>query len=166
MSSVVIYDSAFGNTEKVARAVAAVLGEVGDCRLVPVGEARPADVSDAALLVIASPTQAFNALPSVNHFIGSLTDDVLANKAVAVFDTRIALEDIPSAPLRWAVKVGGFAADHMAKHLRSRHAKLVLEPEGFCVGDKEGPLKPGELDRAVAWAHELAAAVTPTGAAA
>jgi len=33
--------------------------------------------------------------------------------------------------------------------------RLVAEPEGFIVENKEGPLKQGELERANKWAKQL-----------
>jgi flavodoxin len=164
MSSVVIYDSVFGNTEQIAAAVAEALRQAGPCTLVRVNAATSADVSAADLVVIGSPTQGFHALPAVSDFIGALPDAVVAGRAFAVFDTRIALEDVPSLPLRWAVKVGGFAAPHLARRLEGRRARLVAEPGAFIVAGREGPLKDGELARAIVWAHQLANEPAPAAA--
>jgi hypothetical protein len=69
---------------------------------------------------------------------------------VATFDTRLAWPFLE----RW----GGFAAPKMADSLEERGWVLAAPPEGFIVkGLKKGPLKQGELDRATAWARELAA---------
>ena len=57
MKAIVIYDSQFGNTEKVAQAIHTALAARGESSLI-----RAADVTDAALagcdlIVVGSPTQ-------------------------------------------------------------------------------------------------------------
>jgi hypothetical protein len=39
----------------------------------------------------------------------------------------------------------------MAEVLKSKGVKLIVPPEGFIVKEKEGPLAPGELERARKW---------------
>ncbi len=55
MKTIVIYDTQFGNTEEVAKAVAGALG--GEVKIQHVKDANPADLSDYDLAVIGSPTQ-------------------------------------------------------------------------------------------------------------
>ena len=166
MNSIVIYDSTYGNTAAIATAVAAGLAEAAPCRLVRAGGIPAADLAAADLVVIGSPTHGFNPVPSVAQLLHGLSAAAIAGRAFAVFDTRIDLADIPSRPLRWAAKVGGYAAPHMATWLRSHGARLLAEPEGFLVAGREGPFKEGELVRARAWGRALAEAATQTPVAA
>jgi Flavodoxin len=60
MKALVVYESMFGNTEQIARAVADGLGESVDVQLTEVAEA-PADPGpDVALIVAGGPTHAFS----------------------------------------------------------------------------------------------------------
>jgi hypothetical protein len=73
----------------------------------------------------------------------------LQGVAVAAFDTRI--------PAKW-VRIFGFAAPKIARRLEKLGGTLVGSAEGFFVGDTEGPLVEGELERAAGWARGLAEA--------
>lgn len=163
MAAFVVYDSIFGNTAQVARAVAAALEAGGETvHLLTVDEAQADPIAEIDLLVLGSPTRGFRPTPAVQEFLAQL-DGRLEGVAVAAFDTRIDPDDIHPAPLRWVVEVGGYAADVLAGRLRERGARVIGEPAGFMVGGTEGPLKDGELDRASAWAAGIAAAVRGSG---
>jgi hypothetical protein len=76
---------------------------------------------------------------------------------VAAFDTRFKADELDSSGLRFLVKTGGYAAKRIADRLKRAGGSLVVPPEGFYVEDTEGPLKPGELERAADWATRVAA---------
>ena len=118
-------------------------------------EAQVDDLKEPGLIVIGSATRAFNAGPGTQAFLSKIPGDGLSRKQVAAFDTRIGPENIKPAVLRFLVKTGGYAAPKIAKKLRKKGGTLITEPEGFCVLDKEGPLKDGELDRARAWGAQF-----------
>jgi hypothetical protein len=77
---------------------------------------------------------------------------------VAVFDTRFA-KNAHGIGLRLLMNTIGFAAEKMARALQQKGGRPLVEPAGFIVKDKEGPLKKGELERAVAWTHSMFAKV-------
>jgi hypothetical protein len=81
----------------------------------------------------------------------NLPENCLQGVKVVAFDTRILLSDIKSAPLRFIVKTGGYAAKPISKMLTEKGGKLILPPEGFFVAGDQGPLKDGELERATRW---------------
>jgi flavodoxin len=155
MKAIVIYDSQFGNTAKIAAAIHEALAARGESSLI-----RAADVTDAALagrdlVVVGSPTQRFHATEPVAHF---LEGRALPGVHVAAFDTRLDMAEVDSRALRLAVKLAGdnaWAATRIAGQLEKAGAMLVAEPEGFIVEDTEGPLRAGELERAAAWAGQL-----------
>lgn len=157
MKAIVIYDSQFGNTEKIARAIHEALAARGESTLI-----RAADVTDAALtgcdlVIVGSPTQRFHATEPVAHF---LEGRALSGMRAAAFDTRLDMAEVDSRVLRMAVKVAGdnaWAATRIADQLKKAGATLATEPEGFIVEDTEGPLRDGELERAAAWAAQLVA---------
>lgn len=154
MSIAIVYDSIFGNTGEVARAIAAALGPAGDVSLVPVHEAKSLDLSGVELLIVGSPTRGFRPTPAISEFVEGL-DSVARGQAAAVFDTRLDLETINPPPLRWVVDAGGYAADRVATMLQRHGFALRGALGGFLVTGTEGPLKAGELERARAWASSL-----------
>jgi len=163
MRGIIIYDSVFGNTEKVAMAVRSSLAGEGEVNAVRVAEATPALLAETDLVVIGSPTRGFRPTDAIMRFLKALPAGALGGKNAAAFDTRIAVDDIDHAVLRVIVKRGGYAAPNIAKRLERCGARLAAPPEGFLVKGSEGPLKDGESERASLWASGLATAaeVTP-----
>ena len=151
MKALVVYDSAFGNTEKIAKAVGEVLGS----SVVRAGEVKPEDLNELDMLIVGSPTQAFQPLQSIKTFIKHLGHDELKGVKTAAFDTRVDTKQIQNRLLSVLVKVFGYAAKPIASQLAKKGGVNVSEPQGFFVNDKEGPLKDGELERAAAWAKSL-----------
>ncbi len=155
MKMLVIYDSVFGNTEKVALAMGSALealaapGEVG---VLPVSAVNAAQLDGLELLILGSPTRGFRPSEATAAFLKALPPQALAGVRVAAFDTRLSLEDTKSAFTRFIVRSGGYAAKPMAEQLARQGGSLALPPEGFLVLGERGPLKDGELERAAAWA--------------
>jgi flavodoxin len=139
MKTLVIYDSAFGNTKKIAEAIAKTLD--GEAKLV--GDFQKSDLKGIELLVVGSPINGWMPLPSVMAFLNSFgSDDLKALKATA-FDTRVKLF------------IHGDAKEKIAKNLERAGADIVIKPEAFYVKGKDGPLFDGELERASTWAKTL-----------
>ena len=152
MRILVVYDSVYGNTEKIARAIGgAVSGEV---EVLSAGEGNPVELKSLDLLIVGAPTQGFRPTRPVQTFIDGIPAGALEAVKVAAFDTRIPEADVGRG-LRLLIKMGGYAAPHIAKVLKKKGGNLVVPPEGFFVKDKEGPLKEGELERAAGWAKAL-----------
>ena len=142
MKVLVVYDSMYGNTEALARAIATAVG--GDVALSRPGEVDLSTLSGLDLLVVGAPVHGGRPMPSVQAFLDRLP--ALKGLRVAVFDTRLTSR---------MVKVFGYAADRAAASLKDRGAILVGTPEGFLVTGKKGPLREGELERAVGWAKTV-----------
>jgi flavodoxin I len=158
MKAMVVYDSAFGNTEKVAQAIGQALGPAEEVKTVRVGNVRPEDLAGVTLLVVGSPTQRFSPLPTVTSFLKGIPGNGLRGVKVAAFDTRATQADIDKIRiLAFFVKIFGYAAEPMANRLVKKGGELVVPAEGFYVADTEGPLVEGELERAIAWARQIAA---------
>jgi hypothetical protein len=167
MKAAVVHESWFGNTFKLAEAIVEALRAEGDVELVSVDDPPPA-VEELDLLVVGAPTHVHglsstrsrrNALEQrdeagepgigVRGWLRALPAG--EGRAVAAFDTRIE---------KPAVLVGS-AARGIAKRLERRGYALVAPPESFFVLDSPGPLADGELERAAAWARELARKAAP-----
>jgi flavodoxin len=151
MKALVVYDSVFGNTEKVAQAIAGSLGTSA----LPVGEVTLEMLSGLDLWVVGSPTRGFRPTEDIAKLLNGLNKNQLDGMRVAAFDTRILLDTIDSKALRFIVDKGGYAASTISKILQKKGGELIADPEGFLVTGEEGPLKEGELERATAWALQL-----------
>jgi flavodoxin len=156
MKALVIYETFFGNTEKIAQAIGNALATQADVRVLRVSDAQPAHLTGIGLLVVGAPTRAFSPGPATKAWLKTLTPNSLRRVKVAAFDTRIALADVKSSILPVFVKLFGYAAEPIARSLAQRGGSLIIPAEGFFVKDTEGPLKEGEIERAAAWAQRIA----------
>ena len=164
MKTLVLYDSQFGNTAKIAQAIAAgladALGTKAEVGLSQIGGAKPDQLAGLALLVVGSPTQKFRPTSVTTDFLKRIPKDDLKGVKVAAFDTRITDEEIESNRfLSKLVDVFGFAADPISDRLSKKGGAVVMPPEGFYVSGTEGPLLDGELERATDWARQIVAEV-------
>ena len=159
MKTLVIYDSFFGNTEKIARAISKAFGPEEDAEMVRVGDVKPEQLAGLNLLIVGSPTRAFRPSPATAKLLKSIARLALDGVNVAAFDTRVTEEEIAKGPwiLRKMVKMFGYAAKPIADRLVKKGGKLITTPEGFFVEGTEGPLKDGELERAEEWAKKIVA---------
>ncbi len=142
MKALIVFDSAHGNTEAIARAIAGAGGKAG-IRMVRAGQAKAADLVGLDLLVVGSPTLGGRPTPAVQTFIDRIPAGSLAKVRVATFDTRMTM---------WIAKLFGWAADRIAAGLAAKGAVPAAKPTGFIVKGREGPLADGERERAAAWA--------------
>jgi flavodoxin I len=144
MKALIVYDSAYGNTEQVARSIGGAVA--GDVKVLRVGEVSPSDVESLDLLIVGSPTYGGRPTPPVQGFLKEVSGSAVRGVRVAAFDTRVSA--------KW-VKIFGFAAGKIAGRLKKKGGILASPPEGFFVEGTKGPLKEGELGRAASWAEEI-----------
>jgi len=157
MKAVVVYDTAFGNTEKIALAIGQALEQEEAVNILKAGSAQPENLTSAELLIVGSPTQKFRPLPSVTALLQNIPPDGLKKVRVAAFDTRITPEEVARVGiLAFLVKLFGYAAEAIGKKLSQKGGTLLVPPQGFYVQGTQGPLVEGELERAAAWAKKIA----------
>jgi flavodoxin len=152
MKTLIVYDSVFGNTKGLAEAMGESLG----ARVLNVSECTQADLSGTGLLIAGSPTRAFRPTKPMTTFLSTLPAGSLAGVKAAAFDTRADLDEVKSRFLEFMVRLFGYAAPQMEKKLRSKGATMATTRGGFLIHGTEGPMKPGEAQRAVAWARSCA----------
>jgi flavodoxin I len=145
VKALVIYDSTFGNTEEIARAIAETLEEKGSARVIRVDEATAPEVAAADVLVIGGPTQRQRPSPAMKAFLESVPRRSWRGLSAAAFDTRY----------RKSRLLTGSASRRIARSLRKAGASLVVPPESFFVAAREGPLDEGEAQRARDWARQI-----------
>lgn len=155
MKVLVIYDSVYGNTQKVAFAIADGARLNHEVTVHRIGPDAAAAIPAADVVLIGGPTQAFAPTKPMKEFLASLPSGVLNGKRAAAFDTRANLETINSRFFRRIIDGAGYAEKHISQQLRRLGA--VLDPsQGFLVDGREGPLTSGELLRAEEWGKKLA----------
>ncbi len=160
LRALVAYESLFGNTERVARAVAAGLRLEGlDTTVVNVAHSGAVDLTDVDLLVVGAPTHAFSLSRPATRYdavrqggrdvaegVGMrewlrTLDSSDRRRLVATFDTRMTkVRYLPAC-----------AARRAARELAEHGHTMVSVPMGFLVKDVSGPLESREVDRAIAW---------------
>jgi flavodoxin len=145
MNSLVIYDSVYGNTQKIAEAIADVFEHYGPVRMIPASNANPSHLQGIGLLAIGGPTQAHGASPAIKELLEILSPAQLAELSIVAFDTRIPI-------FRW---LSGSAAESIEGKVQYYNAELIQPPESFFVEGRGGPLKEGEVERAVEWARMI-----------
>lgn len=150
MKTLVVYDSAYGNTEIIAKAIAS---EIKQSKLVIVSKLKQTDLKNIDLLIVGSPTQGGRPTPGINEFVNNVKKSNLNGLKAATFDTRILAKD-QNIGLRLLMKTIGYAAEKIADNLSKAGCEIVAV-EGFIVSDKEGPLKKGEEKRAKIWAKNI-----------
>jgi flavodoxin len=160
MKALVIYDSQFGNTKKIAQAIAEGLSSEGEVEARHIRDVQADELRGLGVLILGSPTQRFRPTERTKEFIKAIERDVLSNTKVAAFDTRLTEEEIEKTGiLAFFVRIFGYAAKPIGDRLVKKGGILILPPEGFCVDGIEGPLLEGELDRARSWGEEINHAV-------
>ncbi len=146
MKALIVVDSQYGNTEKIARAIAEGLKPLVDVKVVKPGEVTPQDLGPIQLLIVGSPVQGGRQTKAILEFLDRIPADSLKNVSVAAFDTRMKM---------WIAKLFGNAASRIAEGLQEKGGSLATQPQGFVVKGREGPLAEGELERATEWAKEV-----------
>jgi flavodoxin len=147
MNALVLYDSKYGNTERIAEAIALALQEALPTRLASIEEVDDCDewLGGVDLLVVGGPTHRHGISNPLKTPLTCLGDRALAGIRVAVFDTRV----------HGSRLVTGSAAARLVKLLRHRGAWVVVPPASFIVAGTEGPLREGETEHARRWAFEV-----------
>ena len=172
MRAVVGYESMYGNTRRVAEAIADGLRSSGSVTVVPVSRLERESLDAADLIVIGGPThvhgmsrastrksaveQAHKSAggpvleagvtedgPGLRDWFGSLGQ---ISAEAAAFDTRL------GAPVMFT----GRASKGIARLLEQHGLTLIAEAESFLV-TTDNELRPGEADRAREWGGQLAA---------
>lgn len=144
MKTLVVYDSLYGNTEKIAQAIGGGIG--GEVKVLRTGDVNLSELESVNLLVIGAPTHGGRPSPTMKKFLDNISGGSVNGKSVAAFDTRVST--------KW-VGIFGYAAGRIGKNLDKKGGNLVCNPEGFFVTGTQGPLKQGEEERAAGWAKEL-----------
>lgn len=145
MRLVLAADSTYGNTRRVAEAIADGWSVGPHDPPTPIRDLDARRLDSEALLVVGAPTHAHGVAPTTWTALERIPSDRFHDLRVATFDTRYDRS-------RWLT---GSAAHDLEKALVARGARSVAPPESFFVVGRDGPLESGELERARAWGARL-----------
>lgn len=162
MQAVVVYESFFGNTAAVARAIADGIGP--DAAAMTTDDATADVVAQADLVVVGAPVLGFR-LPTDAVRAGLLRETGAPTPPdTAHRSMRAWLEGVPKGKARVAAfetrfrfSPGG-SIGTITHELERAGYRPVAKGQKFLVTGKYGPLKTGELQRARQWGVELATA--------
>jgi flavodoxin len=152
MKILVVYDSIFGNTKRVAEAIGNSFDD-DEVEVVHVNDVEMKRLKYVELLIVGSPTRQFKPTEGIENFLGNIPADWLKGAKVMAFDTRMSKMESMSKVLKIFVKMFGYAAEPIGNKLVKKGGKLLCSPEGFFVKGSKGPLHDGECERAAAWAE-------------
>ena len=163
MKAIVVYESHWGNTAAIARAIAEGIGP--GARAFSTAEATREAIADSALIVAGAPVLGFR-LPDERMMESIRSNPVYARTGpdLAHPTMKTWLAGLPKGHgigaafetrLWWSL--GGSTAA-ITRSLETAGYRQVLKAARFIVKGTYGPLREGELDRARGWGAELARA--------
>lgn len=162
MKALILYESYFGNTRRIAETVAAGVADRGvDTHITAIENAPETVPADVDILILGAPTHNRH-LPSPKSREKALAAGAqTSEQGVAEWLAAAELNSEPYAAIfdtstgkNW---LSGSAAKHAAKLLAHREPPLRAITKTFLVDSNEGPLTDGELDAARTWGRLLAA---------
>jgi len=145
MRACVIFDTRYGNTEKVARALEAGLTGSGiqtDC--LGVKDLTIGSLTQYDLICVGGPTQYRTASKSMQEFLDAMADANLSGKQAFAFDTR--RESF----------LAGSAAKYIEEKLRRRGLRMISQNESatiVSIGPERRKDEFGDKDEWKEWKH-------------
>jgi hypothetical protein len=173
VKALVVYESMFGNTRRVAEAIGGGLASIGDVTVSRVAETSHAQVIAADLLVVGGPTHAHGmtrpqSRANAVELAGRPGSDLVLEPQPEGPGLREWLADLPRTP-GWgaafdtrttiAAFLSGRASRAIQARLR-RHGRVMVGRRASFLVDGANHLVTGEDERARAWGERLAAEVT------
>jgi len=153
MKGIVVYDTSYGNTKRIAETIAETLKESGiEVDLFYVKDVKKLIAKDYNFLVLGSPTKFGTMSFAIRSFLGKVKSEEWMNKPFAAFDTENP-ENIERARIEnkeWS------AAEKISEKLRDKKMNQLLPVLKAVVLGQKGPLKEGEIDRTKDYARQLA----------
>jgi len=137
MKTLVLYDSNFGNTKRIAEEIAKNIG--GDTEATSVKTVASQDIINLDLLIMGCPINGWRPTEATLLAIQLLNDKLKDGLKYTTFDTRVKLF------------IHGDAKEQLSRILMNAGGKLVFEPQAFYVSGKKGPLYDGELEKVDSW---------------
>jgi flavorubredoxin len=132
----VIFESRFGNTEKIAKCLAGGLVRAGvETVCINASDVKMESLSDINMIAVGGPTQMFTASKPMKDFLLKLEEvRGLKGKFGFAFDTR------------FGNRLAGSAAKFIEKKLETIGMNIIKPRQSAIVEKTEGPLEEGEME--------------------
>jgi flavorubredoxin len=146
VKALVVYDSVYGNTEKVAKALAVGLESAGvDINVVKVDAVKLDELSEVDLLCVGGPVQGWSASKPVKEFLERLKSvKGLSGKKAFAFDTKMK---------SW---LAGSAGRKIERELKDLGFIIVKSSKSAIVNGRKGPLEESAEEKFKQTGAELA----------
>lgn len=174
MTALIVYESMFGNTKRIALAVAEGIATKLPVEAIEVSDAPEEIGGDIDLLVVGGPTHVHGmSSPRTRKSAAERADGSLVSRRIGIREwldhARAEVFDIHAAAfdtrVNGMVMFTGSAANGYTKGLRSAGFRVEWPPQSFLVSSKAAPsedaLLEGQLEEARAWGAAIASKVTP-----
>jgi len=141
MKALVIFDSNFGNTKKIAETISKKLDI--DTKVLSVSDFNVKELEGIKLLIVGSPVNAWRPTEKILKFLAGLSEGRLKGIKAASFDTKM------------KSFLSGDASKKISRKLQSIGAEIIIDPQSFIVKGSKGPLFEGEIEKAAEWAASI-----------
>jgi len=155
LKGVVLYDTAYGNTQKVAEVIAEALREKGlDVDIYDIAKVGRLSAADYDFVVVGSPTKMNTMSFVMKRFLGKFKGEGWRGKPFFAFDTE--LVGVPE-------KSGGSAREKIQKELEERGMKPLVPVLKAEVAAIKGPLVSDAVKKAKEHAMNFASKLGHAG---
>ncbi len=152
LRGIVLYDTAYGNTQKVAETIAdAIKLKSHEVRLCDIKDVGKLIAVDFDFVVIGSPTKMNTMSFAMRRFLGKFKDEGWRGKPFFAFDTEL---------VSVIEKGGASAGEKIHKELEEKGVKPLAHVFKVGVSGIKGPLASGVLEKAREHAIDFASKLT------
>jgi flavorubredoxin len=146
VKALIVYDTKYGMTEKIAQAISSGMKGAGITDLVvrKAGDATEEDFRSSDAWIVGAPTHMTGLTKSTKKALKTATKVDASGKSGTAFDTRFRSADKG-------------AVDRIKRTMREAGIKVIVEPEWFIVTRMKGPLADGEDVKAATFGQKIAA---------
>jgi menaquinone-dependent protoporphyrinogen IX oxidase len=154
MKGIIIYDTSYGNTQKIAEVLAETLLKVGiETDLFHIKKVKKLSGKDYDFLALGSPTKYGTMSFAMKFFLGKIKSEEWKNKPFIAFDT----ENPENVEKSRAENKNWSAAEKIAEKLLEKNMNQLLPVLKGLVQGWKGPLVEGEIERTKDYSREMAA---------
>ena len=145
MTAIILYDSKYGNTEAIAKAICNGMKEVGfdDVSAKSGGATTPDELRIAEVWIFGCPTQKGGTSGKYKKLFKWMRKNMVPDREGFAFETRLEGSE-------------GGAAAKIESVMKECGVEIIHEPISFLVESTTGPLVFGEIDRATTLGRKIA----------
>ena len=153
MKGIIIYDTSYGNTQKIAEVLAETLKEAGiETDVFHIKKVKKLSGKEYNFLALGSPTKYGTMSFAMKFFLGKIKSEEWTNKPFIAFDT----ENPENVEKSRAENKNWSAAEKIAEKLEEKNMNQLLPVLKGLVQGWKGPLVDGEIERTKNYANEMA----------